>query len=74
MNAAGHSSTAPNESDFTIKDHLYLKMASHWEYKYVGKRFRRQLCDKYKSCERTKSNNLHNLKKINKNTLKSYKS
>lgn len=26
MNAAGHSATAPNESDFSIKDHLYLKM------------------------------------------------
>lgn len=42
MNAAGHSAAAPNESDFSIKDHLYLKMATRREYKSVGRQFRRQ--------------------------------
>lgn len=72
MNAAGHSAAAPNESDFSIKDHLYLKMATRREYKSVGRQFRRQQSGGWGGWggghrsvakQKKKIYNLHNLKK-----------
>ncbi len=48
MNAA-YTSTAPDEIHLTAIVHLYLMMASCWEYKSVCQRFSGQLYDKYKS-------------------------
>lgn len=57
MDAAGHSTTAPNESDFTIIDHLNLKLASCGEYKCVARS-----SESSSETKKLKSNNLYNLK------------